>query len=243
MWFIQPKQDYIPEIPWKHTDEPAVMAWQIRARNYNTFISNIFLIPIVCLAIGVGYVMSLMAETLVFSLIAWGGMILFGLLLGMSLTHQTTVFVYRFTETSAEEYSWEPQAAAAAFFLKWSAIILLPIVGVLILVDPSLVIASIGPLGMGLVAWMMGSQQAKHNKSQHKEIEWIEAEEIVAWRKRNLIGLRFTDIHEDGIETFFYSTIYCQPYNFDENLQYLRKTLPNVPYHERELKVFSNYAL
>ena len=70
-----------------------------------------------------------------------------------------------------------------------------------------------------------------------------EAEEIVAWRKRNLIGLRFTDIHEDGIETFFYSTIYCQPHNFDENIQYLRKALPNVPYHERELKVFSNYAL
>ena len=54
MWFIQPKQDYIPEIPWNHADEPVVMAWQVRARNYNTFISNIFLIPIVCLAIGVG---------------------------------------------------------------------------------------------------------------------------------------------------------------------------------------------
>ena len=96
---------------------------------------------------------------------------------------------------------------------------------------------------MGLMAWMMGRKQAKQNKIQHKEIEWMEAEEIVAWRKRNLIGLRFTDIHEDGIETFFYSTIYCQPHNFDENIQYLRKALPNVPYHERELKVFSNYAL
>ena len=41
MWFIQPKQDYIPEIPWKHVDEPAVMAWQIRARNYNTTPDNL----------------------------------------------------------------------------------------------------------------------------------------------------------------------------------------------------------
>ena len=155
----------------------------------------------------------------------------------------TVLPFYRFTETLAEEYSWKPQEAAAASFLKWSAIILLPIVGVLILMDPSLVIAGIGPLGMGLIAWMMGTQQAKQNKSQHKEIEWREAEEIVAWRKRNLIGLRFTDIHEDGTETFFYSTFYCQPHNFDENVQYLRKALPNVPYHERELKVFSNYAL
>ncbi|WP_231500707.1 hypothetical protein, partial [Halomonas sp. 19A_GOM-1509m] len=171
------------------------------------------------------------------------GMYVFFLIIAMSITHSTTIIVYRFTETLAEEYSWKPQEAAAAAFLKWSAIILLPIVGVLILMDPSLVIAGIGPLGMGLMAGMMGSQQAKHNKSQHKEIEWMEAEEIVAWRKRNLIGLRFTDIHEDGIETFFYSTIYCQPHNFDENIQCLRKALPNVPYHERELKVFSNYAL
>lgn len=132
-----------------------------------------------------------------------GGMVIFGLLLGMSMTHQTTIIVYRFTETLAEEYSWKPQEAAAASFLKWSAIILLPIVGVLILMDPSLVIAGIGPLGMGLIAWMMGTQQAKQNKSQHKEVKWTEAEEIVAWRKRNLIGLRFTDIHEGGIETFF----------------------------------------
>ncbi|MGM0826541.1 MAG: hypothetical protein ACQEUY_17730 [Pseudomonadota bacterium] len=119
------------------------------------------------------------------------------------MTHQTTIIVYRFTETLAEEYSWKPQEAAAASFLKWSAIILLPIVGVLILMDPSLVIAGIGPLGMGLIAWMMGTQQAKQNKSQHKEVKWTEAEGIVAWRKRNLIGLRFTDIHEGGIETFF----------------------------------------
>ena len=187
--------------------------------------------------------MSLFAQSLLGSFLLGGAMFLLLILILMSITHSTTIIVYRFTETLAEEYSWKPQEAAAAAFLKWSAIILLPIVGVLILMDPSLVIAGIGPLGMGLMAGVMGSQQAKHNNSQHKEIEWMEAEEIVAWRKRNLIGLRFTDIHEDGIETFFYSTIYCQPYNFDENLQYLRKALPNVPYHERELKVFSNYAL
>ena len=26
MWFIQPKQDYIPEIPWKH-DEMSQQSW------------------------------------------------------------------------------------------------------------------------------------------------------------------------------------------------------------------------
>ncbi len=41
MWFVQPKQDYVSQIPWKYGDEPAVMSWQIRARNYNVFVANI----------------------------------------------------------------------------------------------------------------------------------------------------------------------------------------------------------
>ena len=59
MWFIQPKQDYIPEMPWKYADEPAVMAWQIRARNYNTTPDNLALIPMSLIALGGGDVMSL----------------------------------------------------------------------------------------------------------------------------------------------------------------------------------------
>tara|TARA_R110001606_G_scaffold48011_2_gene122180 strand:+ start:4936 stop:5103 length:168 start_codon:yes stop_codon:yes gene_type:complete len=54
MWFIQPKQDYIPEMPWKYADEPAVMAWQIRARNYNTTPDNLALIPMSLIALGGG---------------------------------------------------------------------------------------------------------------------------------------------------------------------------------------------
>ena len=113
------------------------------------------------------------------------------ILILMSITHSTTIIVYRFTETLVEEYSWKPQAAAAASFLKWSAIILLPIVGVLILMDPSLVIAGIGPLGMGLMAGMMGAQQAKQSNSRHEEWTWEKTEHIKVWRKRNIIALTY----------------------------------------------------
>ena len=73
MWFIQPKQDYIPEIPWKHADEPAVMSWQIRARNYNTSSANLFLILISLIALGGGYVMSLFVQSLLGSFLLGGG--------------------------------------------------------------------------------------------------------------------------------------------------------------------------
>ncbi|MGP9767987.1 hypothetical protein ACT3UM_19910 [Halomonas sp. AOP13-D3-9] len=186
MWFIQPKQDYIPEIPWKHADEPAVMSWQIRARNYNTSSANLFLILMLLIALGGGYVMSLFAQSLLGSFLLGGGMFLLLILILMSITHSTTIIVYRFTETLAEEYSWKPQEAAAASFLKWSAIILLPIVGVLILMDPSLVIAGIGPLGMGLMAGIMG---AKKSENEHHPLDWRKTDKIYLYPGREIIGL------------------------------------------------------
>lgn len=166
-------------------------------------------------------------------------------LIPMSMTHQTTILVYRFTEKHAEVCSWKPQMDSAKPILKWSAIILMPIVLVLILMDPSLLITSLGPLAIGFAAWMMGTSkgyQALHG-TQHHEYDWTKAEEIVAWRKRNLIGLRFTYLNDEGGGYSTYSTIYCQPENFDKNVEFFRSSLPAISYQERELKVFSNFAL
>ncbi|MGP9767986.1 hypothetical protein ACT3UM_19905 [Halomonas sp. AOP13-D3-9] len=212
MWFIQPKQDYIPEIPWKHADEPAVIAWQIRARNYNTTPDNLALIPMSLIAFGGGYVMSLLVQSLLGSFLLGGGLFLLLMLIFMSVTHNTTIIVYRFTETLAEEYSWKPQEAAAASFLKWSAIILLPIVGVLILMDPSLVIAGIGPLGMGLMAWVMGSQQAKQSNSRHHPLDWRDTDKIYLYPGRDIIGLNIPWYHPDAheVEPDGIREVYCR---------------------------------
>ncbi|CAM0555699.1 hypothetical protein [Halomonas sp. AOP35-4E-18] len=239
MWFIQPKQDYIPEIPWKHTDEPAIMAWQIRARNYNTFVTNTILFVLTLINIGAAYAMSLLAETLFFSFLVGGGAFLFFMLISMSVTHDTTILVYRFTETLAEEYSWKPQAAAAASFLKWSAIILLPIVGVLILMDPSLVIAGIGPLGMGLMAWMMGTQQAKQSNSRHEEWTWEKTEHIKVWRKRSIIALTYQ--WKPFSKNSYYRPrthfIFCRADELDERIQLFKEHLPDAEYEEGKVNV------
>jgi len=239
MWFIQPKQDYIPEIPWKHADEPAIMAWQIRARNYNTFVTNTILFVLTLINIGAAYAMSLLAETLFFSFLVGGGAFLFFMLISMSVTHDTTILVYRFTETLAEEYSWKPQEAAAASFLKWSAIILLPIVGVLILMDPSLVIAGIGPLGMGLMAWIMGSQQAKQSNSRHEEWTWEKTEHIKVWRKRSIIALTYQ--WKPFSKNSYYRPrthfIFCRADELDERIQLFKEHLPDAEYEEGKVNV------
>ncbi|WP_251048346.1 hypothetical protein [Halomonas sp. ISL-56] len=148
----------------------------------------------------------------------------------MSVTHNTTIIVYRFTETLAEEYSWKPQAAAAASFLKWSAIILLPIVGVLILMDPSLVIAGIGPLGMGLMAGMMGSQQAKQSNSRHHPLDWRDTDKIYLYPGRDIIGLNIPWYHPDAheVEPDGIREVYCRKGEREEVLNFFKVRLPNV---------------
>lgn len=73
MWFIQPKQDYIAQMPWKHAEETMVMSWQIRARNYDTFAANILLAVLaVIYCIGAYVFSSLFGETLTFTLLVGG---------------------------------------------------------------------------------------------------------------------------------------------------------------------------
>ena len=54
MWFIQPKQDYIAQMPWKHADEPAAVSWQIRARNYDTPAANALFVVFALISLGGG---------------------------------------------------------------------------------------------------------------------------------------------------------------------------------------------
>jgi hypothetical protein len=90
MWFIQPKRDYVAEMPWKHADEPEVMTWQIRARDYYTFPANIILLRMSCISmmLGLWFAFSTVSKTLL-----CGGIFSFGVLITMSMTHQTAIIV------------------------------------------------------------------------------------------------------------------------------------------------------
>lgn len=243
MWFVQPKPDYVAQMPWKHIEKAEVMSWQIRARNYNTLVSNLFLIPIVLLASVTGYMLSLLAETFIFSLLIWVSMTLFGFLVGMSVTHQTSIIVYRFTEKYAEVCSWKPQMDTVKPFLKWSAIILMPIVVVLILMDPSLIIISLGPLAMGLAAWMMGSSkgyQEMARGSRYEEIDWTKTDKIKVWRKRSIIALTYQWKPFKRNSSYRPRThlIYCHAEELDERIRFFKEHLPDAAYEEGKVEVF-----
>ncbi|MGP9807545.1 hypothetical protein ACT3TQ_08320 [Halomonas sp. AOP12-C2-37] len=243
MWFIQPKKSYISQMPWKHADETAVMSWQIRARNYNTFVANILLAVLVLVSsIFILFLLMSGNESILSAALFGLGGLLMAILIPMSMTHQTTILVYRFTEKNAEVCSWKPQMDTVKPFLKWSAIILMPIVVVLILMDPSLIITSLGPLAMGLAAWMMGSSkgyQEMARGSQYEEIDWTKTEQIKVWRKRSIISLTYQWKPFKRNSSYRPRThlIYCLPEELDERIQFFKEHLPNAAYEEGKVDV------
>ncbi|MGP9634266.1 hypothetical protein ACT3R7_14485 [Halomonas sp. AOP43-A1-21] len=242
MWFIQPKQDYFSQMPWKHVHESAVINWQIRARNYNVFLANalFYVLTIVCAV--AAYLSSFVGVSLLSNFLIGGGMFIFLMLINMSMTHQTAILVYRFTEKNAEVCSWKPKMDTVKPFLKWSAIILMPIVGVLILMEPSLLIASFGPLAMGLAAWMMGSSkgyQEMARGSRYEEINWAKTEQIKVWRKRSIISLTYQWKPFKRNSSYRPRThlIYCLPEELEERIQFFKSHLPDAEYEEGKVDI------
>ncbi|TNH18485.1 hypothetical protein [Halomonas sp. BL6] len=232
MWFVQPKQDYVSQIPWKYGDEPAVMSWQIRARNYNVFVANILFCVFFVICLVSAYLSSFAGGGLLSRTLIGGGMFVLLILIAMSMTHQTTILVYRFTDKYAEECSWKPQMESVKPFLKWSAIILMPIVLVLILMDPSLLITSLGPLAMGFAAWMMGTSkgyQALHGM-QHHDYDWRKADKIYLYPGRDIIGLNVPWYHPEMDEMIpeGIREIYCKEGERDKVLSFLTSNLPDI---------------
>lgn len=229
-------------MPWKHADEPAVVSWQIRARNYNVLVANILFAGLSLFSLGSAYLMSFVGWTLLSSFLIGGGMFVLFIFITMSMTHQTSILVYRFTEKNAEVCSWKPQMDIVKPFLKWSAIILMPIVVVLILMDPSLIITSLGPLALGFAAWMMGSSkgyQEMARGSRYEKIDWTKTDRIKVWRKRSIISLTYQWKPFKRNSSYRPRThlIYCLPEELDDRIQFFKEHLPNAAYEEGKVDV------
>lgn len=125
MWFIQPKKNYVPEMPWERTAEPEVMSWQIRVRDYNTLVGNMVFFG-TYLLVGGG----------IWALVYFQGggvvddnsmlLIVVSILMMpivMSMSHQTSIIVYRLTDDGYEMFSWKPQIDSVKPVMKWTAIV------------------------------------------------------------------------------------------------------------------------
>jgi membrane protein YdbS with pleckstrin-like domain len=90
--------DLPPQLQWKYANEPELMTWTIRARNYNTFVANaMFWFCFIAITVGSIFLYRDTKEYLVFNTIST---LLFFIIVNtalISMTHQRMNFAYRFT--------------------------------------------------------------------------------------------------------------------------------------------------
>ena len=243
MWFIQPKRDYVAEMPWKHTDEPAIMTWQIRVRDYNTFIANILFCIIFIISFAVGFAVFSLNEPSMSSFLLGVGSGVFVLLVSMGMTHQTSIIVYRLTNKRIEVFSWKPQIDSVKPVMKWTAIVSGVVVLFLVFVNPSFIIAAIGPIGIGIIAALMGNSKSYHSMAKNKmeyEIAWRDTKKIYAYPSRSIIGLNlYWDHPETGeVMTNFVKAIFVPKNKHKNVLDYFKKNIPDVPVVEDRFDVY-----
>ena len=98
----------------------------------------------------------------------------------MSMTHQTSIIVYRLTDKGYEKISWKPQIDSVKPVMKWTAIVSGVAVLVATFFNPYFILGAIGPAGFGLIALAMGNSggyQKMVRDEKHASYSWSEVEE------------------------------------------------------------------
>lgn len=143
-----------PQLQWKRVDEPELLTWTIRARNYNTTTANCifaFMTALISLLTYIGHTSKTISSSS-FSELPVSTLFFTTLLLTIStMTHQKMNYAYRFTASGLEYCEWKDFPKWALPVLRWTA----GITGIIFLymatVDPSFLIGALaGPGGDGI---------------------------------------------------------------------------------------------
>ncbi|ALI01904.1 hypothetical protein C1Y08_16115 [Pseudomonas sp. FW306-02-F02-AA] len=185
------------QLQWKYADEPELLGWTIRARNYNTFVANaMFWFCFTATTAGSILLYRSMDNDPVFSGILT---LLFFITVNIaltSITHQRMNFAYRFTQSGVEYCKWKDFPKWALTFLKWFAGITAIIFIFLATIDPAFLIGVlIGPGGMGLMYLSMAnskSYQEMQTEYHHYAFKWAELTQLAIATNREVVDLKYS---------------------------------------------------
>ncbi|WP_421555377.1 hypothetical protein [Pseudomonas kitaguniensis] len=189
--------DLPSKLQWKYENEPEMLGWTIRARNYNTFVANLMVLFLAALIFGCSLIMYSVYEGMSQPWRMLSCVFFFSLmmLVLMSVTHQRMNFAYRFTKSGVEYCEWKDFPKWALTFLKWFSVITAIIFIYLATIDPAFLIgALIGPGGMGLMYLSMASSkgfQRMHTEYHHHFLHWRELTKSTEATNRVMIELEY----------------------------------------------------
>ncbi|WP_449102298.1 hypothetical protein [Pseudomonas extremaustralis] len=229
--------DLPPQLQWKYANEPELMTWSIRARNYNTFIANaMFGFCFVAITAGSIFLYRSTKEYLVFNAIST---LLFFIIVNaalISMTHQRMNFAYRITQSGVEYCEWKDFPKWALTFLKWFAGMMAIIFIYLTTIDPTFLIgALIGPGAMGLMYLSMANSktyQRMQTEYHHHFLHWKELTKSTVATNRVMMELEYSVPQEGSIYmTIGRQYIFFTPKDKERVTQLIKNNLlPGTPY-------------
>ncbi|WP_124200507.1 hypothetical protein [Pseudomonas aeruginosa] len=229
-----------PQLEWKYANEPELMSWTVKARNYNTFIANIMLL--ICLAmviIGTSFAGDWFQENREKNIPVSIGFFLVMISVALSVTHQRMNFAYRFSKSGGEFCEWKNFPKAAVWVVNGFAVIA-AIACVTLLGPDGMLLGVLGAGGMGLTAIAMinsKSFQKMHTTFHHNSYSWSEFPGVVIDQRQKLVGLKFRWYHKELKEEMVsVEALYTRSRDFNKLIDFLEKHLPDVPFTEGKVR-------
>ena len=233
--------DLPPQLQWKYANEPELMTWTIRARNYNTFVANaMFWFCFIAITVGSIFLYRDTKKYLVFNTIST---LLFFIIVNtalISMTHQRMNFAYRFTRSGIECCEWKDFPKWALTFLKWFSGIAAIIFIYLATIDPTFLIgALIGPGSMGLMYLSMAhskTYQQMQTQYHHLVYEWGDFTQLAIATNRDVVDLKYT-MYDNGVVSWS-QNIFCKRKQKEAVANFIKPYLsPGVPFIKAKVNV------
>ncbi|GAA0408608.1 hypothetical protein GCM10008969_34130 [Pseudomonas veronii subsp. inensis] len=237
--------DLPPQLQWKYANEPELMTWSIRARNYNTFVANLMFSFMATVILGATLIMYSVYEGMSQSWRISSCIFFFSLMLLvlLSVTHQRMNFAYRFTQSGVEYCKWKDFPKWALTFLKWFTGITAVIFIFLATLDSTFLIgALIGPGGMGLMYLSMANSksfQEMHTEYHHHTFKWEELTQLAIATNREVVDLKYSiTLKGNDYKTNWSLNVFCERKQKEAVANVIRPYLsPGVPFIKAKVNV------
>jgi hypothetical protein len=234
-----------PQLHWKYQDEPELMAWTIRARNYNTFVANAMFSFMATVILGAALIMYSVYEGMSqpWRTISCVFFFFLMVLVLLSVTHQRMNFAYRFTQSGVEYCKWKDFPKWALTFLKWlSALTAIAFIYMATIDLSYLIGALIGPGGMGLMYLSMAhskSYQEMHTEYYHYAFKWEELTQLAIATNREVVDLKYSvTLEGNDYKTNWSLNVFCTRKQKEKVASFIRPYLsPDVPFIRAKVNV------
>lgn len=230
------------KLHWHFYEEPALIEWTIKARNYNTFVANLMFSAMALITSAATYAMYNVYEGMSQPARIASCVFFFALILSVlyATTHQTMKFAYRISSSGIEYCEWKnfPEWMATGF--NWFGGVMTFVCLSLTSVDPTFFIAALLiPLFTYFSAINSKAYREMQTQYHHSSFQWGRITQVAVATNREVVDIRYRYTAEGATSTSEWNfNIFCQRKQKDHVASVLKPyLLPGTPFIRAKVDV------